>query len=106
MICTIEDGELILDARSRSLQLAFLVPVLDVYSDPNSAIRALHYLYYLIIARKHGIHVVELAQELPPLLASGCEFEKVIHSFTLVPEVQELYKRCQMMHRSLDSALL
>jgi len=106
MICTIEDRELTLDARSRSLQLAFLVPILDVYSDPNLAIRALHYLYYLIVARKHGIHVVELTQELPPLLASGCEFEKVIRSFSLVPEVQELYKRCQTMHRSLDSALL
>jgi pimeloyl-ACP methyl ester carboxylesterase len=106
MICTIEAGELILDTRSRSLQLAFLVPILDAYSDSNLAIRALHYLYYLVVARKHGIHVMELTQELPPLLASGCEFEKVIDSFTLVPEVRELYKRCQTMHRSLDSALL
>ena len=106
MICTVKQGERILDTRSRSLQLAFLVPILDAFADPNLVIRALHYLYYLVVARKHGVHVMELTQELPPLLASGCEFEKVIDSFTLVPEVRTLYQRCQAMQRSLDSAQL
>ncbi|MGH8601557.1 MAG: NACHT domain-containing protein, partial [Gammaproteobacteria bacterium] len=106
MICTVKDAELILDARSRSLQLAFLVPILDAYDDPNLAIRALHYLYYLVVARKHGAHVMELAQELPPILASGGEFERVIQSFTLVPEALTLYTRCQATHRLLESAAL
>ncbi len=106
MVCTVKDAELILDARSRSLQLAFLVPIVDAYTDSNLAIRALHYLYYLVVARKHGAHIVELAQDLPPILASGGEFEKVIQSFTLVPEALQLYKKCQVTHRMLESAAL
>lgn len=104
MICTVKEGELVLDARSRSLQLAFLVPILDAYTDPNLAIRALHYLYYLVVAFKHGVHVFELSQELPQILTEGCDFEKVIESFTLVPEALELYKRCQATFNRLESA--
>ena len=106
MICAVKNGELILDTRSRSLQRALLVPVLNAHTDSNLAIRALHYLYYLVVARKHGVHVLELAQELPPVLASGGEFEKLIQSFTLVPEALELYKRCQATHHMLELAAI
>ena len=106
MICTVKDGQLVLDARSRSLQLAFLTPVVDALSDPNLAIRALHYLYYLIVARKHGVHVFELSQELPQLLVPGCPFEKVIESFTLVPEVLQLYRLYQNIHQQLEAGKL
>ena len=105
MICTVRDGERVLDARSRSLQLAFLVPILDAYTDPNLAIRALHYLYYLVVARRHEVHVFELSQELPQILASGGRFEKIIESFTLVPEALELFRRCQAAHSALESAV-
>ena len=103
MICTVSDGTAVVDARSRSLQLAFLVPILDAYHDPKLAIRALHYLYYLVVARKHGVHVFELSQELPQLLKPGCEFEKVIASFSVVPEVLELYRACQALHAGLEA---
>lgn len=106
MICTVKDGELILDARSRSLQLAFLLPILDAHTDSNLTIRALHNLYYLVVARKHGVHVLELTQELPHILASGGEFEKLIQSFTLVPEALKLYKTCQATHRLLELAAI
>ena len=106
MICTVKDGELILDDRSRSLQRAFLVPILDVHADSNLTIRALHYLYFFVVARKHGVHVLELAQELPLIFASGGEFEKLIQSFTLVPEALELYRRCQTTHRMLELAAI
>ena len=39
------------------------------------SLRALHYLYYLVVARKHGVHVFELSQELPQLLRPGGAFE-------------------------------
>lgn len=102
MICTVSGGELILDERSRSLQLAFLVPILDAYDDCKLTIRALHYLYYLVVARKHGVHVFELSQELPQILAKGGQFEQIVKSFHLVPEVLELYRVCQMFHQKLD----
>ena len=68
MVCSACDGRVVLDARSRSLQLAFLIPIVDAYHDSKVAIRALHYLYYLVVARKHGVHVFELSQELLPQL--------------------------------------
>jgi len=102
MVCSACDGRVVLDARSRSLQLAFLIPIVDAYHDSKVAIRALHYLYYLVVARKHGVHVFELSQELPRLLRPGGAFEKVVESFTLVPEVLELYRNCQVVHAELD----
>ncbi|MGH8582434.1 MAG: hypothetical protein ACREWG_06505 [Gammaproteobacteria bacterium] len=106
MICTLQDGKTLLDTRSRSLQLAFLVPILDAYHDPKLAIRALHYLYYLVVARKHGVHVFELSQELPQLLEPGCRLERIIESFTWVPELLDLYRACQTVHRQLESAVI
>ncbi len=105
MICTVKDGQASLDSRSRSLQLAFLTPIYDACHDPNLSIRAVHYLYYLVVARKHAVHAVELSQELPDLLNEGCEFENVLESFELVPEVLTLYRRCQEAHRRLETAL-
>lgn len=96
MISTMKDGKVVLDDRSRSLQLAFLVPIIDAYDDPTLAIRAMHYLYYLVVARKYKVHVFELSQELPQILAEGSRFEKIIQSFTAVPELSELYRRCQI----------
>ncbi len=78
-------------------------PILDAYHDPELAIRALHYLCYLVLARKHGVHVFELSQELPQLLKPAGAFEKVVESFTLVPEVLELYRECQVIHAALDA---
>jgi hypothetical protein len=103
MISSVSDGRAVLDARSRSLQLAFLVPILDAYHDPKLAIRALHYLYYLVVARKHGVHMFELSQELPQLLRPGGAFEKVVESFTLVPEVLDLYRECQVVHVEIEA---
>ncbi len=103
MVCTIQDGELIVDDRARSLQIAFLVPVMEAFKDPNLAIRALHYLYYLIVARKHGVHIVGLSQDLSVLLAENCEFEKIIAAFHCTPELLTLYKRCQAYHAELES---
>lgn len=104
MICSVRNGEWVLDARSRSLQLAFLAPIQEAYREPKLAIRALHYLYYLVVAKKHGVHVVELCQELPSLLAAGCKFEKIIESFTLVPEVLALYRNCQALYCQMEAA--
>jgi pimeloyl-ACP methyl ester carboxylesterase len=105
MVSTLRNDRWILDERSRSLQLAFLVPILETYKDAQLTIRAVHYLYYLVVARKHDAHIIELNQELSQLLAPGSKFEKIIESFTIVPEVFELYRRCQAMHAQLESAV-
>ncbi len=106
MVCAVENGEFVLDERSRSFQAALLVPVLEAYNDSKLAIRALHYLYYLLVARKYGVHVVELSQELPSLLRPGCQYEQIMASCESVPEVLELYKKCQAFHNEIDLVAL
>jgi hypothetical protein len=106
MICTVKDDQLILDDRSRSFQKALLTPILEIFNDANMAIRAVHYLYYLVVARKHSVHVHELSQELPQLLDNGCQFEQIIEAFTLVPEALKLYRHCQATHRQLEAGRL
>lgn len=103
MVCSVKNGEFILDERARSLQVAFLVPVMEAFNDSKLAIRAMHYLYYLIVARKHGVHTMGLSQDLPVLLAEGSEFEKIIASFHYTPQLLTLYKKCQAYHASLEA---
>ncbi len=85
----------VLDERSRSLQLALLIPLVDTINHPRFVIRALHYLYYLVAARRHAVHVFEVSQELPHLLAQGSAFERIVSAFDSVPELLELYRSCQ-----------
>ncbi|MGR9106630.1 MAG: hypothetical protein ACU843_06820 [Gammaproteobacteria bacterium] len=103
MVCAIEDGKPFLDERSKSLQFAFLVPIMEAFNDPRLAIRAVHYLYYLIVARKHGVHYVGLARELTTLLAEDCKFQKIIESLDWLPQLRIFYRRCQHYHARLDA---
>jgi len=54
MVCSRQGDQWLVDTRSRSLQLAFLTPILDALKDPKLAIRAVHYLYYLVAASGGG----------------------------------------------------
>ncbi len=103
MVCSVQQGKFVLDERARSLQVAFLVPIHEAFNDPKLAIRAVHYLYYLVIARKHDVHIVGLSQDLPVLLAEGCAFQSIIESFHWVPDLLELYRRCQAFHYQMET---
>lgn len=103
MICSRKNSRWILDERSKALQYALLVPIQESSNDTKLAIRAVHYLYYLVVARKHGVHVTQLNIELPLLLAKGSRFETMVQSFHSVPEVLTLYRRCQAFHDNLVS---
>jgi hypothetical protein len=104
IVCSTENGNYVLDQRSKSLQASFLVSIMETFKDVRLAIRAVHYLYYLIVARKHDIHFAGLSSELPVLLAERSEFETIIKSFDSVPELLTLYRRCQQYHGILESA--
>jgi hypothetical protein len=104
-ICAFRGGRPVLDERSRSLQLALLIPLLDTVNHPRFVIRALHYLYYLIAARAHAVHTIEVSQELPHLLAEGSPFEKIVLNFEAVPELLELYRSCRDANHRLDSGV-
>ncbi len=102
MICKIQGDERIVDARSRSLQMAFLSAILDAYADPHLVIRAVHYLYYLVVALKYDVHVFEISQELPRLLAPGSRFEQIVMDYTAVPELLTLYRKYQAVQKEMD----
>ncbi len=106
MVATIINGKATLTDSSKSLQQAMLTPILDTYQYPEYIIRAVHYLYVLVIAEKHGVHAFSVSQELPALFAAGSNFEKLIADYDLVPEVGELYRRCQQLHFKLETLLI
>ena len=105
VICTVNGNELTLDNRSRSFQIALLGAIADVFNNPQLIIRALHYLYYLLVAQKHGIHSHEVSVELPPLLTPGCAFEQLINASTLTPQLATLYSRCQQCYLQIQKGI-
>ncbi|MDG2364681.1 MAG: hypothetical protein P8L84_03350, partial [Methylococcaceae bacterium] len=105
VICTVNGNELTLDNRSRSFQIALLGAIADVFNNPQLIIRALHYLYYLLVAQKHGIHSHEVSVELPSLLTSDCAFEQLINASTLTPQLATLYGRCQQCYLQIQKGI-
>ncbi len=105
MVATTTEDTPSLTDQSKSLQQALLTPILDTYQHPQYVIRAVHYLYILVIAEKHRVHAFAVSQELPLLLAPGSEFESLVAAFDLVPELMDLYRRCQQKHNKLELIL-
>ena len=101
MVASVTDESPALTEQSTSLQQALLTPILDTYQHPLYVIRAVHYLYILVIAEKHRAHAFTVSQELPLLLAPGSEFESLVAAFDLVPEIMDLYRNCQELHNKL-----
>lgn len=104
MISDTSDDIVSLDDQSRTLQRALLTPVLDTFSHPKFVIRAVHYLYYLVAAKQHNVLDHAASQELALLLLPGCDFEHIVRSFDPVPELQELYDRCQTVYERLENS--
>ncbi len=104
IISSTVDNRFSLDDRSRALQRALLTPVLDTFNHPMFVIRAVHYLYYLVSAKKYNVLDHMASQELTLLIMPGCEFEGLVRSFDSVPELQELYERCQRVYDQLENS--
>lgn len=102
MVSTVTDGKPILTDSAKSLQQAMLTPIMETYQYPEYIIRAVHYLYVLVLAEKYRVHAFAVSQELPLLLAPGSDFEKLVAAFDLVPEVGDLYRSCQQLHFNLE----
>jgi hypothetical protein len=85
----------------RSVQLAFLQAQYMALEDPDRPISVVHYLYYLVVARRHGAHVVELGRELPLILRPDSPIAEVIRSYALVPELARVLETCSRIHESI-----
>ena len=90
-----EAGNPVLDGRSRSRQIACLAPIHDSYRNHDVIVRGVHYLYYLTAAACHSVHIIEVAEELPHILAEGREFEAALRAYTQIPELFQVYRPCR-----------
>ncbi len=101
-VCTMEAGNPVLDDRSRSRQIACLTPIHESYRNHDVVVRGVHYLYYLTAAACHSVHIFEVAEELPQILAEGSKFEEAVRGYTQVPELLQVYLSCRVAHHALD----
>jgi hypothetical protein len=92
-----EDGPRLL-AEHRSVQAAFLQAQDIVVTDPHRPISVVHYLYHLVVARRHDAHIPELAKELPAILDPKGPVAKAITSYEPVPELGEIFQTCRRIH--------
>jgi hypothetical protein len=93
---TSEDGPRFL-AEHRSVQMALLEVQQVVPEDPFRPISGIHYLYCLVVARRHGAGIAELGRELPGLLAEGSPYAQAIERYQLVPELREVLAACRRL---------
>jgi hypothetical protein len=101
MMCsTSDDGPRFL-VEHRSIQMALLELQQIVPEDPSRPISGVHYLYCLVVARRHGGGIAELGRELPTLLAPSSPYAAAIEGYQLVPELRDVLAGC----RRLDLAL-
>jgi hypothetical protein len=68
-----------------------------VLVDPFGPISAVHYLYCLVVARRHGGGIAELGRELPALLAADSPYAAAIERYPLVPELREVLAACRRL---------
>jgi len=97
MSSTSEGSPRILDEH-RSVQLAFLELQHVAPDDPCRPISVAHYLYCLVLARRHGAGIAELSRELPLILAPDSRYMSAIESYELVPELQQIVSICRQLN--------
>jgi hypothetical protein len=97
MMCATTDEGPRFRAEHRSVQMALLEVQQVVAGDPYRPISGVHYLYCLVVARRHGGGIAELGRELPALLAAGSLYARAIESYQLVPELQDILAICRRL---------
>jgi len=83
--------------RHRSLQIAWLQIQSMIVLVPHRPISAAHYLYTIVVARRHGVHIAEVSQELPAIFAEDSAVTRAYRDYTLVPELWTIFERCRAM---------
>ena len=100
-MCKKVNGQYQLNKYTKSLQIAFLSAVKQAQTNPKLLIRSMHYLYFLVMARKFGAHVLELNEGLDTLLDDNCEFAKMVNEHNSIAELKLMYQHFQrLQHQS------
>ena len=100
VVC-LKDGDFwTYDNKFASVQSTFTMIQDTVLDDPvTRPVSVVHYLACILAARTAGAQIPEVAEELSEVLQPGSDFEAAFRDFGDVPEVYELYCRCQAEHR-------
>ncbi len=102
-MCNVSGERLELDKHTRSLQVAFLLAINQTAEDTDLLIRSIHYLYFLVIAKRFGAHVLELNEGLDLLLQKGSHFEKAVYSEDSSPNLKLLYEHFKETYKESAS---
>jgi len=81
--------------RHRSLQIAWVQIQSMILVAPHRPISAAHYLYTVVVAKKHRAHIPEVSQELPTIFTEGTPIYNGYKNYALVPELWPLFQRCR-----------
>ncbi len=84
--------------RHRSLQLAWVQIQSMILVAPHRPISAAHYLYTVVVCKRHRVHIPEVTQELPAVFAEGSPIALGYRNYTVVPEIWTLFQRCRDMY--------
>jgi hypothetical protein len=100
MMSLTHDGSARFVVEHRSVQMALLEIQQAVPEDPFRPISGVHYLYCLVVARRHGAGIAELGRELPAMVAHGSLYAAAIENDLLVPELREVLAACRRLEHA------
>ncbi|MBL4743339.1 MAG: hypothetical protein JKX87_01665 [Cycloclasticus sp.] len=100
-MCKEVNGQYQLNKYTKSLQIAFLSAVKQAESNPALLIRSMHYLYFLVIAKKFGAHVIELNEGLAQLLDKTSNLSSSIKEQNTIPELNLMLEYFQTLENDL-----
>lgn len=95
LICDLRKSPPEVTPRHRSLQIAWLQIQSMIVLAPHRPISAAHYLYTIVVARRHRVHIAEVSQDLPMIFADSSPMAKAYREYTLVPEAWTIFQRCR-----------
>jgi serine/threonine protein kinase len=95
LLCDASKTPPIVSPRHRSLQIAWVQIQSMILVAPHRPISAAHYLYTVVVAKKHRAHIPEVSQELPAIFTEGTPIYNGYKNYALVPELWPLFQRCR-----------
>jgi len=99
-MCTEVNGNYQLDKFTKSLQIAFLSAIKHAGDSPTLLIRSVHYLYFLVVAKKFGAHVIELNDGLESLLDESSELAILLKTNKAIPELNLMFEHFQELENT------
>ncbi|PHS72784.1 MAG: hypothetical protein COB22_04185 [Cycloclasticus sp.] len=99
-MCKEVNGKFQLNKYAKSLQLAFLSAVKQAQTNPQLLIRSMHYLYFLVIAKKFGAHVIELNEGIDEFLSDDSKLATMLKEDGALPELNLMFEHFKALENT------